>query len=127
MTKAQIQYMQRTIGVEPDGWWGPASIAAVQKHLRNLMPKVNPWPKESGLRAFYGEPGDEGNLVYFEFPQGWRLYGDTPITRHRCHKKVKDSLERVLASIPPASYDGCFNFRVKRGGSTPSTFLGRGD
>jgi hypothetical protein len=120
MTKAQIQEIQRKVGVSPDGWWGPASIAASQKHLRKLMPKDNPWPKESELRSSYGEPGDESNLVIFKFPPGWTLYGETPIISHRCHKKVKESLERVLANIEPASYDGCFNFRKRRGGSSLS-------
>ncbi len=39
MTRAQIQAMQDRIGTTPDGFWGPKSIAACQKHLRALMPK----------------------------------------------------------------------------------------
>jgi len=59
MTKAQIIELQSRIGVTPDGFWGPKSIAACQKHLRALMPSVNPWPKsdQASLLKFYGKPG----------------------------------------------------------------------
>jgi hypothetical protein len=85
------------------------------------MPKKNPWPKsdEASLQRFYGDPGDESNLVKFTFPPGFLLYGETPISTHRCHKKVKESLETILSKIGQyvQDYDGCFNFRKMRGGS----------
>lgn len=64
MTSAQIKAMQEKIGTTPDGFWGPKSIAAVQKYLRNLMPRDNPWPKtdQTSLTKFYGAAGDEDRL-----------------------------------------------------------------
>lgn len=125
MNHHEITALQLRIGVEPDGFWGPRSIAACQKHLRVLMPRVSPWPKadEASLVKFYGKAGDENNLVDFQFPDGWRLYGDKPISQHRCHKKVAASLQRILKRITNhvVCYDGCFNYRPMRGGSRLST------
>lgn len=54
MTRNQIIDMQMKIGTQPDGFWGPKSIAACQKHLRSLMPDINPWPSTdaASLRKF---------------------------------------------------------------------------
>lgn len=126
----EIKAMQRRIGVVDDGVWGPKSRAACQAHLRGLMPKVNPWPKdnESALRAFYGRPGDESNLVSFTFPYPM-FYGGKRVLTTRCHKKVKDSLVKVLTSIgnlwrdkpgvmeEAQDYGGIYNFRNSRAGS----------
>lgn len=133
MNKLQIQHMQRRIGVEPDGFWGPKSQARCRDYLRQLMPSVNPWPNsdQASLRAFYGSPGDESNLVTFNFPYPIYYEGKT-VTKGRCHHKVKDSLLRILTAIgarhagnrevmeEAEDYGGIFNFRLKRGGSTYS-------
>lgn len=133
MTKDQIKAMQAKIGVEPDGFWGPKSIAACKKHLLLLMPKINPWPKsdQASLRAFYGEPGDEDNLVTITFPYPM-FYDGRLVTKTRVHKKCADSLLRVLNGIKnlipknesikdeAEDYGGIFNFRLKRGGTTYS-------
>ena len=133
MNQDQIKAIQTKIGVEPDGFWGPKSIAACKKHLLALMPKNNPWPKsdQASLRAFYGEPGDENNLVTITFPYPM-FYDGRQVTKTRVHKKCADSLLRVLNDIknliPKAEhikdeaedYGGIFNFRLKRGGSTYS-------
>lgn len=133
MNKLQIQHMQRRIGVEPDGFWGPKSQARCRDYLRQLMPSVNPWPNsdQASLRAFYGSPGDESNLVTFNFPYPIYYEGRT-VTKGRCHSKVKDSLLRILTAIgarhagnrevmeEAEDYGGIFNFRLKRGGSTYS-------
>lgn len=125
--------MQSKIGVEADGFWGPKSISACKQHLKNLMPKDNPWPKsdQSSLREFYGIPGDEDNLVTITFPYPM-FYGGKPSSKTRVHKKCADSLLRVLNGIKDLiatnpsiksdaeDYGGCFNFRLKRGGSTYS-------
>ena len=131
MNTEQIKAMQKKIGVTPDGFWGPKSIKACQKYLRDLMPKPNPWPKsdQNSLRRFYGQPGDESNLVTVNFPFQ-TFYEGKRVTKFRCHKKVADSLIRVLKNIgekygnnreimeEAEDFGGVFNFRNKRGGSS---------
>lgn len=142
MTPAKIQEMQRKIRLFylpadqdgcDDGFWGPKSIAALQRYLRHLMPAKSPWPKSDpkSMVAFYGQPGDEQNLVSFSFPYA-TFYGGKRVLTGRCHHKVRDSLLRVLNRIgelhgnnpdvmdEAADYGGIFNFRNKRGGATLS-------
>jgi hypothetical protein len=133
MNTGQIQKMQRVIGVIPDGFWGPRSIQRCKDHLRSLMPIPNPWPfsTQEGLRDFYGDAGDESNLVLIEFPYPM-FYGGQRVTKTRCHKKVAASLLRILTAIGQQNagtrevmeavedYGGCFNYRNKRGGASLS-------
>lgn len=145
MTTAEIKAIQRRVRMSydladradcDDGKFGSKSIAAVQKHLRALMPKQHPWPKsdQSSLRAFYGVPGDESYLIRVKVPCSIKMkYMGTEIGRPGCeddvlyvHRKVADSLIRVLvnvARIAPSillQYAGVWNNRSVRGGSTPS-------
>lgn len=127
----RIQLIQQRCGAEPDGFWGPDSIKAVQRHLKALMPKVSPWPSsdQASLVKFYGQPGDESQLVEMVFPFP-TFYGDKKVVKTRVHKKCKDSLLRVLTAIGTKyqqnrdiieeveDYGGVFNFRPKRGGSS---------
>ena len=131
MNTAEIKRMQTAVGVEPDGFWGPKSQAACRAHLLARMPNPNPWPRsdQASLRAFYGEPGDESNLVMIEFPYEMKYDGKI-VTKTRVHRKCAASLVRILTAIrhrmeavpdivPEATdYCGVFNFRPKRGGST---------
>jgi hypothetical protein len=132
MKTEEIKAMQRRIGVEDDGFWGPVSIEACRRHLLALMPFPNPWPKtdQASLRAFYGNPGDEENLVTIEFPYPM-FYEGKKVTRTRVHKKCALSLSRVLEKVGslyvPAvpevaeeaqDYNGVYNFRPKRGGTS---------
>jgi len=133
MTTFEIQAIQERVGAEPDGFWGPQSIAACKRHLLSLMPSPNPWPKSdrASVEAFFGKPGDESNLVYFGFPYP-TFYDGKMVLRSRCHYLVKDSLLRVLTSIgdrfegnrgvleEAEDYGGIYNFRSKRGGSSLS-------
>lgn len=133
MNSEQIKAMQLKIGVTPDAFWGPKSQKACREHLKNLMPKPNPWPNsdQRSLREFYGEPGDESNLVTVDFPFA-TFYEGKQVKKFRCHKKVADSLVRVLRAIgekyssnkeileEAEDFGGVFNFRNKRGGSTYS-------
>lgn len=127
MTAAQIKAIQTRIGTEPDGFWGPKSVAACQRYLRKLMPEPVPWPKtdQRSLTAFYGDPGDESQLVTFDAPQGL-LYEGVQVQRVRCHRKLWQSLARILAALCrdfpdiAAQYAGCYNYRNMRGGSLPS-------
>jgi hypothetical protein len=132
MTTEQIIAMQKRVGAKPDGFWGPRSQEMCRLYLRTLMPAPNPWPASDGrsLRAFYGEPG-EANLVNLAPPYPM-LYEGKVIKTLRCHRKVADSLLRVLNSIKDLiaenpqdrdeaqDYGGCYNFRNKRGGTTLS-------
>lgn len=133
MTREQITMMQAKIGAEPDGFWGPKSIAACQNYLRKLMPRENQWPKPgiTSLNEFYGPPGNEDDLVVIEFPYPM-FYSGKIVKKTRCHKKVAKSLLRVLTNIgdkwgnwrgimeEAEDYGGCYNFRLKRGGATYS-------
>ena len=121
-------------GDDVDGDIGPISIKAIQKHLKDLMPKPNPWPKsdQTSLRKFYGNPGDESNLVSITFPYPM-YYGGKLVKTTRVHKKCAESLVRILNAIKDKyissrpdvaeeaqDYGGIYNFRMKRGGSTYS-------
>ncbi len=133
MNQKEIQEIQKKIGTTPDGFWGPKSIAACKKYLKSLMPKDNPWPSSSrsAVEKFFGKPGDESNLVTFDFPYP-TYYGGKRVLKGRCHHKVKDSLLRILTEIgklygsdrgiieEAEDYGGIYNFRSKRGGSSLS-------
>lgn len=122
-----IRELQSNVGTTPDGFWGPQSIAAVQQHLRKLMPKVSPWPKpdDASMLAFFGGPGNEEWLVSIPLGGSWRV-GGKKATRTRCHVRVSDSLERIFAELVRQGwnnvleYDGCFNDRSMRGGTRKS-------
>lgn len=125
--KLSIDSIQTRIGAEPDGFWGPESIAMCQKHLRGLMPTPNPWPKsdQASLTRFYGPANDESPLVNMPAPVPM-FYEGTRIKTIRVHRKCADSLARALTAaclVAPEVvkiYDGVFNPRPMRGGSLPS-------
>jgi hypothetical protein len=139
MTEDQIAAMQQRIKdryypmLKVDGFWGPKSQMACRDYLRSLMPKPNPWPlaDQKSLKLFYGEAGDESNLVMINFPYPM-YYGGKQVTRTRVHKKCADSLLKILNNIKDLifhhpqiedeaqDYGGIYNFRKKRGGSTYS-------
>ncbi len=128
MKTSEIQAIQTKIGVTPDGFWGPKSIAAAQKHLRKLMPSPNPWPAtdQASLTAFYGKPGDESQHVAVDVTGLGVKYDGKVVKTIRCHKKVAEPLKRVLTAISKThpqivgQYAGVYNNRPMRGGSTPS-------
>lgn len=133
MTAPEIVAMQKRLGALPDGFWGPRSIAACQAHLRSLMPVPNPWPASdaASLRRFYGVPGDESRLVSISFPYPM-FYDGRRVLTTRAHERCAASLLRVLAAIgrgygqqrgvmeEAEDYGGCYNFRLKRGGTSYS-------
>jgi hypothetical protein len=130
MNRQQIIEMQKRIGVTPDGFWGPRSIAACQAHLRQLRPSTSIFPSTSqaALQGFFGSPGDESLLVNLNVIEYGVRYDSQPVRSIRCHHKVANSLERILAGLAdiPAGrdvltrYAGCYNNRSMRGGSLPS-------
>ena len=128
MTSAQIKAMQEKIGVKPDGFWGPKSIDAVQKHLRNLMPRDNPWPNtdQASLTRFYGAAGDEDRLCDLIVEGLGVKYVGEAVRTIRCNRKIAGSLLRIIKKLSLshpyvlADYNGCYNNRSMRGGSLPS-------
>ena len=139
MTKEQIAKMQERINklgkenLVVDGVWGPKSDQACKRYIMSLMPYPSPWPKSDyqSLTGFYGEAGDEDNLVRIEFPYPM-FYDGKRVTSTRVHKKCAASLLRVLNRIKdliPSNPDikdeaedfgGIFNNRNKRGGASKS-------
>jgi len=126
MTTANIKAMQARLHITADGFWGPKSIASCQAWLRKLMPDPSPWPEqyESRLAQFFGMSGDESRLV--SLPVTGVLYAGQPVATIRCHTRVADSLGRILDELRrtyPAileHYDGCYNDRPMRNGTSPS-------
>jgi hypothetical protein len=129
MTRSQIIELQRRIGTTPDGFWGPKSVAACQRHLRALMPTPNPWPApdDASMIRFYGRPGDESQLVNLPVTGLGLRYDGAAVRTVRCHRLVADSLRLVLQDIASgpaawilAQYAGCYNFRPMRGSTRHS-------
>ena len=128
MNQERIKEIQLKIGTEQDGFWGPKSTLAAERHLVQLMPAANQWPKtdQVSLTGFYGNPGDENKLVNLDVSDLDVRYDGTRVKTIRCHAKVADSLKRVMVKLSYShpeilrDYCGCFNFRAMRGGSTPS-------
>lgn len=131
MVHSEIMALQMRVNTEPDGFWGPRSIAACKAHLHALMPHPSPWPlqSQSALKAFYGQAGNEANLdkITFPFPT---YYQGKAVATTRVHEDCAHSLMRILEDIKSrhgsdqsimriaGDFGGCFNFRQKRGGST---------
>lgn len=131
MNTEEIIRIQNKIGTVPDGFWGRVSEKTCRDYLRSLMPKRSPWPKAdtASLRAFYGMHGNEQALEVIKLkPEVEVLFEGQRVFSIRCHKKVKDSLERIInelatfeeGRIALREYAGVYNNRNKRGGTTPS-------
>lgn len=135
MNQTQIKIIQETVGTEPDGFWGPQSVAACQKYLRSLMPKPNPWPKadQASLTRFYG-PAGSVPMAKVPVPYKMFLYdGKDTVRTISVHEKLAPSLERVLKELGKRyktdedrraagvnKFFGTFVNRKMRGGSLPS-------
>ena len=128
MNRTQITELQRHVGTTPDGYWGRNSIAACKAHLSKLMPSISPWPKTSSrlLAQFYGSAGDESNLVNLPVTGLKVKYDGQTVRTVRCNSRVSESLGRIIKELSIhhpevlADYNGCFNFRRMRGGSSYS-------
>ena len=126
MTTSEIIELQKRIGTEPDGAWGPASIRACQKHLKALMPIPNPWPLYRDMEEFYGKPGENHTTINVA---GLGVkYGSQEVRKitvnERCAESLLDIFEDIhdspFASILE-SFAGCFNNRQVRQGKSLST------
>lgn len=134
MTQTQIQHIQTRIGATPDGFWGPKSDAACKEHLRKMFPSPHPFPKQSDVTAFYGAHGvRDGHTpptktIELPFPV---YYEGTMVLKLRPHEKCADSLLRVFHRLASTfdteaekraagilTYDGLYNPRPMRGGSS---------
>jgi hypothetical protein len=129
MTRDQIIEIQERIRTAADGFWGPKSVRACERHLRGMMPKPNPWPTpdEQSMRAYYGQSGDEKALTYIDVRGLGVQYIDADVSRIRCHHQVAESLLRVIKRIADSPhrgilehYAGCYLNRPMRGGTRPS-------
>lgn len=133
MNAKEIQRMQRKIGVEPDGFWGPKSIAACQRYLMQRMPKPHPFPAANRVQAFFGPHGEPGGFeppmkeIVLPFPV---FYGAHALRKLRAHERCADSLQRVFERLHhmfPSepekraagilTFDGLYNPRRMRGGT----------
>lgn len=134
MTTAEIQRTQDRIGVEPDGFWGPLSTAAAKAHLRGLMPATSPFPTQADVAKYYGPHGVKDGFtpprtaITLPFPI---YYESAPIVTLRPHALCAVSLlavfNRLADAFPDESsrrkagiltYDGLYNPRPMRGGSS---------
>jgi hypothetical protein len=152
-----VQLYAKQEGLTPgtiDGLWGTMTQTAYD-NLRYILlygiapepwrpedrqpANPNNWPLQTraALDAFYGvaKPTGNANLVSVTLPYPMIIAWDTSkkVTKITAHKKVKDSLVRVLTKVlqhyGPAEikrlkldyFGGCFNYRVMRGGTSLST------
>ncbi|SMO81954.1 hypothetical protein SAMN06265379_108151 [Saccharicrinis carchari] len=144
--KAKEQHIETG---ELDGYWGPQTEYAAEllyqiltkgkteEHWRpeeiNEQPSIS-WPKQYS-EAFYSFFGEKGkNLSYLTPPYPHFLSWNTAqqAKKIQCHKKVKESLEKILVTVREHygleeikkmrldRWGGCFNDRSIRGGSKPS-------
>lgn len=139
MNQNEIMGMQQRIRerfsprLAVDGFWGPVSQKVCRAYLRAMMPEIHPWPKatQAAIQKFYGKPGDESALVSIQFPFP-KFYDGKLVKSTRVHEKCAESLLRVQRKIGQSygkqrgimeeaeDYGGCFNYRLKRGGTTYS-------
>lgn len=137
----------------PDGFWGRRTQAAYQLWRQGIPPigvdaegdhvLLPRWPRdtEAELTAFYGPPGDS-QLVMCEpcYPLRLSWEPGTVIRRFSCHRKVKDSLERVFKAIYELHgsdlervraarmdlFSGCYNNRPRKGNLARPSLHARG-
>lgn len=94
-------------------------------------------PTQAQAFEFFGDPREDGwyaaNVTSVPCPWPLRV-GDVTTDHIHCHRKVADSLMRVLGKtwidvgrdmkkireLHFDIYDGCYNFRAKRGGNSLS-------
>jgi hypothetical protein len=136
MNQADIIRMQERIGTVGDGFWGPQSIAACQKYLREMMPSTAQFPVEGSadFMEFYGPHGVKDGYT----PRSKQIklpfdiyYENTSVRKLTVHEKCADSLlrvfERLAVAYPDTAsrkmagilvYDGLYNPRLKRGSTS---------
>lgn len=139
ITTAAQKAFQRAKGLEVTGTATMETITALRaSSSQGVAPiadrqAVKPvWPRQSGVRAFYGDVGERQTRV--DIPWTARLAWDknVRITRMTLHEKVAESAERAFQAIADAYtakeitdlgldlFGGSLNVRRMRGGSSYS-------
>lgn len=112
-----------------------AQNGASQAHMVTTTDAPQWWPLQSDAMAYYGDPRDPNwyakNIGHIICP--WPLFmGDAKIPSVAIHVKCASSLMAVFHKVASTlqltdiarrrytSYDGSYNFRPKRGGTTLS-------
>ena len=121
-----------------DGISGPKTTAAKSHWLNDRRGKgESSYPPASDYASmvdYYGKPGDEFELVTFEFPYDMKLAWDksVTVTRSRCHRLIERPLLAALNELLNTYgiewitkhgldlFGGIYNDRNARGGSTKS-------
>jgi len=139
-TTQKWQAIQRAVGARPDGDPGPMTADAIGAKLGISFadpvsptpnPSTNSWPRDirREMVAFYGEPGENHTKITVPYPLYYEGQRKTEIT---VHSKIAAAVLRVLEktllyygaegvhTLKLDVYDGCFNDRPKRGGTSRS-------
>ncbi len=143
----QIAAREHNIDSGPiDGLWGPITQAAFDQLTYLLehgklqppwrpdtftVPNPNNWPEQNtrAFENFYGPKGSDLVMVDFPFEMrlSWQL--STTVRRTTCHRKVAESLQRVLQKVKDIYgeneikrlrldyFGGCYNDRMMRNGN----------
>jgi hypothetical protein len=95
------------------------------------MEYKRPFDDVKSLTEYYGEPGNESNLVFLDIPYPLKLAWNTTqeVNRIRCHKKIKDDVYKALHLVfieyneridrlKLNVFGGCFNKRPKVGSNS---------
>lgn len=136
MTPTELlwQQIQRKVGVRPDGVPGPVTAAAVAEALGIEAPVSSAshrWPRDTTAEmvAFYGQPGTGHTQIV---PPYQLYYEGRPLQRITVHQKIAEPVMRVLSRVLDEYgaenirnlrldvFDGCYNDRAKRGGTSRS-------
>lgn len=130
-----LKLVQREVGVRPDGVFGDITLRAIADKLGvEPPPSTGGWPRDTyqEMEAFYGHHGDTDQHIQIIPP--YQLYFDgRPLTKITVHKKIASAVIEALSVVLDHYgaqeikmlkldvFDGCFNDRPKRGGSSWST------
>lgn len=136
MTDLQTwQSIQRIVGARPDGIPGPetaglvAAALGIKPTMKEVAATIWPHDRSADLLAFYGPPGHGHTCITPPYPL---FYEGVKIAKITVHEKivapVLTALTKVLehygtkkiAEMKLDVFDGCFNNRPKRGGSSLS-------
>lgn len=131
-----------------DGYFGPSTAEAVAQYTSPGLccpdrsdesaegrSYEHGWPNNNtnDIRRVFGEAGTGIVMVDLPYPLRLAWDPDTRVTRTQCHNLVAKSLvgifedthrhygEMMVEELQLTHFGGCYNYRVKRGGSTLST------
>lgn len=105
-------------------------LPAITSSKVNAPSAAPVWPKQSAMDAFYGPKGS--GQVTITLPYAMRIAWDldSRISQFSCHRKVKESLERIfvraldhygadeIRRLNLDLFGGCLNVRKMRGSAT---------